>query len=301
MRRIRSWVAMARSLSAIALVTPTLGQAQAVCSAPHSSPTLAQSGSIGALPAGAGWVQFSLYRQQATDFYSPSGARQDFLADARFNTRSVFITGAVGVGRGIELWAQVPTHWLDVKSDGGNSNSNGVGDLRLAARVSPALLGLEFPVAVRFGTKVPGSEFPVDATVLPLTEGQRDWEVSVESGGSLGDKPIYVMGWLGYRWRGPNEPAARHPGDERFAHLAVGGTAGSLNWEIAGDGLWGTPPIAQGIVLEGEARRLVQIIPTIGVPLGVGRLEATGQIPVSGRNLPAGVGISLGYRMLWGM
>jgi hypothetical protein len=125
---------MARSLSAIALVTPTLGQAQAVCSAPHSSPTLAQSGSIGALPAGAGWVR---------------GARQDFLADARFNTRSVFITGAVGVGRGIELWAQVPTHWLDVKSDGGNSNSNGVGDLRLAARVSPELLGLEFPVAVR--------------------------------------------------------------------------------------------------------------------------------------------------------
>jgi len=262
---------------------------------------LAQSGSIGALPAGAGWVQFSLYRQQATNFYSPGGARQDFLADARFNTRSVFITGAVGVGRGIELWAQVPTHWLDVKSDGGNSNSNGVGDLRLAARVSPELLGLEFPVAVRFGTKVPGSEFPVDATVLPLTEGQRDWEVSAESGGSLGDKPVYVMGWVGYRWRGPNVEAARHPGDERFAHLAVGGTAGALSWEIAGDGLWGTPPIAQGIRLEGESRRLVQLIPTIGVPLGLGRLEATGQIPVSGRNLPAGVGISLGYRMLWGM
>jgi hypothetical protein len=90
MRRTRRWVAMAGSLGAIALVTPTLGQSQAVCSAPHSSPTLAQSGSIGALPAGAGWVQFSLYRQQATDFYSPGGARQDFLADARFNTRSVW-------------------------------------------------------------------------------------------------------------------------------------------------------------------------------------------------------------------
>lgn len=42
-------------------------------------------------------------------------------------------------------------------------------------------------------------------------------------------------------------------------------------------------------------------LPTLGVTVAGGRLEATAQIPVSGRNLPAGPGLSLGYRLAWGV
>lgn len=288
--------------AAVALATsPLAARAQAVCSAPHSSPTLAQSGAIETLPAGAGWVQISLYGQRANEFFNHLGGRQPFLASSQFDTRSVFLTGAVGLVEGVELWAQVPTHHLNVDASSGESTTTGVGDLRFAARVGPELFGLDVPLAVRAGLKLPGSDFPVDATVLPLTEGQTDFEVSVESGRSLGSLPMYVMGWVGYRWRGTNREALRRPGDERYAHLAVGGLVGDLTWEMATDGLWGTAPLAHGVRLEGERRRLIQLLPTVGYGVGPGRLEFTGQIPVSGRNLPAGFGVSMGYRTTWGL
>ena len=63
---------------------------------------------------------------------------------------------------------------------------------------------------------MPGSDFPVDATVLPLTEGQLDFETSLASGGTLGSLPLYVTGWLGYRLRSENQEAARKPGDEGY-------------------------------------------------------------------------------------
>jgi len=300
--KIVGWVrAAGLGALAVAVCLPIQVEAQAVCSAPHSSPTLAQSGSLSTVPAGAGWVQLSIYGQRSDEFFNHLGDQQPFLASSEFNTRSVFLTGAVGLIEGIELWAQVPTHHLTVDASSGGSTTTGVGDLRFAMRAGSELFGLEIPVAVRFGVKVPGSDFPVDATVLPLTEGQRDFEVSVESGSGLGSLPMYVMGWLGYRWRGANLEAARRPGAERYAHLALGGLAGRLNWEVAADGLWGEPPLAHGLRLEGDRRRLIQLLPTLGYEMGPGRLEFTGQLPLWGRNLPSGVGISLGYRTTWGL
>ena len=108
---------------------------QAVCSAPHSSPTLANSGSLRTLPVGGGWIQGAVFGQQADQFFNTSGSRQPFLADSKFTTQSFFLTGAVGIATGLELWAQLPVHRLQVKSAGGNSRSSGVGDVRFAARI----------------------------------------------------------------------------------------------------------------------------------------------------------------------
>jgi len=278
-------------------------EAQAVCSAPHSSPTLAQSGEIRTLPAGAGWLQVSLYGQHASELFDPLGDRQPFsLAGQEFDTRSVFVTAAVGLVPGLEVWAQVPTHKLSISGAGRpGTSSTGVGDVRVAARLSPALFGVDLPFAVRVGAKVPGSDFPVDATVVPLSEGQTDLEVSLESGRTLGSLPLYVVGWVGYRWRSENVSVAREPGDERYAHAAVGGLVRDFSWEVAADGLWGGIPYAQGIPLQTDRRRLIQLLPTVGYGIGPGRLEVTGQIPLAGRNLPAAVGLSAGYRVTWGI
>ena len=292
------------SLSGIALAAlfPLSLSGQVICSAPHSSPTLAQGGSLSALPVGGGWAQISFYRQRSVDFFNRKGDRQDFLAQGEFLTRSVFLTAGVGVAEGLDLWAQLPVHRLGVESLGGNSVSSGVGDLRFAARVSPELFGFEAPVGLRFGAKVPGSTFPVDATVLPLTEGQRDLEISLESGRAFDFLPIYVVGWAGYRWRSLNERALYEPGDESFGHLAVGGSAYDLTWEIGADGLWGKAPIVSGLILaDQEARRLLQIVPTVGYAVGPGTVEVSVQIPLAGRNLPSAVGIGVGYRTAWGL
>lgn len=275
--------------------------AQAVCSAPHSSPTLTQSGAVGTLPGGAGWGQISLYQQRSDDFFGSEGERRPFLADSEFLTRSAFLTAAVGVIQGVELWAQVPVHRLTIEGAGGSTRSTGVGDIRLAARIGPELLGWRVPLALRFGVKLPGSEFPVDATVLPLTEGQRDAELSLESGHSFQGVPLSVVARAGYRVRAENEDAARDPGDEAFGHLAMGGGLGPLAWELAAEGLWGAAPRAQGLELPSDRRRLLQVVPTLRVSIAGGRLELTSQIPVAARNLPGGTGVSLGYRAAWGV
>ncbi len=287
---------------ALAALFPLSLSGQAICSAPHSSPTLAQGGSLSTLPVGGGWAQISFYRQKSVDFFNRNGDRQDFLAQGEFLTRSIFLTAGMGVAEGLDLWAQMPVHRLGVESLGGNSVSSGVGDVRFAARVTPELFGFEAPVGLRFGGKVPGSSFPVDATVLPLTEGQRDWEISLESGRAFELLPIYVVGWAGYRWRSLNETALYQPGDESFGHLAVGGSVHDLNWQIGADGLWGKAPIVAGLLLaDQEARRLLQIVPTVGYLVGPGTVEVSVQIPLAGRNLPSGAGIGVSYRTTWGL
>jgi hypothetical protein len=212
----------------------------------------------------------------------------------------LFLTGALGVVEGLEIWAQLPMHRLAIDGSGGESRSSGVGDVRVAARVSGEIAGRDLPVALRLGVKIPGSGFLVDATVLPLTEGQRDVELSLEGGRTVGDSPVYVFGWVGYRWRSENMDAERLPGSERYAHVAIGAAGDVWNWEIAADGLWGAAPRVQRILLSGERRRLVQLLPTVGYGVGPGRLELTGQVSLVGRNLPRAHGVSAGYRVLWG-
>lgn len=288
-------------LSLLVALLPRPATAQAICSAPHSSPTLTQSGAIRTMPQGAGWIQLSLSGQRATEGFNPRGERQDFIGGAEFVTRSAYVTGAYGVAEGLEVWAQLPVHRITVDGSGGSAEGNGLGDVRAAVRVSPALLGFEIPVALRAGIKLPGSDFPVDPRLLPLTEGQRDLEVSAESGWAGDDMPIYLVGWVGYRWRGENEVAGFQPGDETFAHAALGGRAGPLSMELGVDALWGGAPNEQGLTLEGARRRLVQLLPTVGGEVGPGRLEITVPIPVSGKNLPSTMGASVGYRTTWGL
>lgn len=291
--------------SVLAVLTLVLAPAglsgQAICSAPHSSPTLTQSGAVRTLPVGTGWLQLSAYGQNATESFNPDGDRQAFLGNARFDTRSLYLTGAVGLAEGLEVWGQLPVHRLSVDGDGGSSTTEGLGDVRAAVRLSPALLAYEWPVALRLGLKVPGGDFPVDATVLPLTEGQVDYEVSLETGWAPQDWPFYAVAWAGYRWRTADTDTEYEPGDERFAHLAAGASAGNLHVEVGLDGLWGRAPTDQRVVLGRSARRLLQVLPTVGLDVGAGRLEVTVPVPVWGRNLPSDPGVSVGFRKVWGM
>ncbi len=279
---------------------PSVARPQAVCSAPHSSPVLAGGGSIGTLPPGEGWVQLSVFRQRSSEVFGTGGSRQPFLAGGRLRTQSVYLTGGIGVVGGVDLWAQLPLHDVSYADDGGARQRAGVGDPRFAVRVAPQIAGITgIPLAVRGGVKLDGSRFPIDATIIPLGEGQVDWELSVETGGSFAPVPLYLLGWVGRRWRGLNREAAREPGDEWFGHLATGGPVGAYRWEVAVEYLRGDPPRHLGLEVPASRRRLLQLQPTAARQLGPGDLEVTVLLPISGRNLPAGPGFSLGYRVAW--
>lgn len=254
-------------------------------------------------PPGKGWVQVSVfYHNTRNRFDEDSKVRRLFSEGGRSITTSVFVTGAVGLVRGLDAWVQVPYHRLQFNDVADERQSTGIGDPRLHLRIGPELFGLRLPVpvALRGGVKLPAGAYTRDSEVIPLAEGQRDWELMLEVGHSFWPRPLYVSGWAGYRWRETNDEAVHKPGDELFVFATVGGSAGPLRWKVALDGLFGRTPTFLGLPLSSARRRLVQVLPTLGWDVGAGVVEVGGRFPFSGRNLPAGPALVLGYFFTWG-
>lgn len=304
MTRLAPSLRLATAVSIAATVTASSLHAQAVCSAPHSSPTLSRAG-IGILPAGSGWVQVTGYYTRSTEFYDPNGNTRPLLTGGETSTSSMFVTAAGGIGRGLELWLQIPVHRVALEDHTGEVSRIAVGDPRISLRAGGALIGLDaLPVAIRAGIKLPGSEFPVDTNEVPISEGQTDVELALEAGRRLaGAYPLHIVGWAGYRWRFEDTRRQRKPGNERFVRLGAGGPIGpawsSLRWDLAVEGLWGAGLEQQGLVLDSARRRLVQVLPTVAWKLGGAELELTGRFNVTGRNLPSGSAVSAGVVVPW--
>lgn len=288
-------------LALLAGASPSALVAQAVCSGPHAGPSKPTAGSIGTERPGSGWAQIAVFHHDTREFFGPEGTRRAFLTDGRAVTTSLYLTGAVGVLPGLDALAQLPVHRVSFEDQVLRRERTGLGDPRLYVRVSPELVGVtSVPIAVRGGVKIPGSDFEVDAEVLPLNEGQRDWELIVESGHAFTVLPLYVRGWIGYRWREENTAIRRDPGDERFGYLAVGGPLRRVRWELAVEGLSGLTPTQQGLSVRNSRRDLIQVYPSLSTALGPGQLEVGGRFPLDGRNYPGGPAVSGGYSLRWG-
>ncbi len=250
---------------------------------------------------GTGWLQASFYHHDTRERFDEQGNQEPlFNEGGRSITTSLFLTGAYGVYRGIDVWAQVPLHRLAFNDVAADRESFGLGDPLLHVRVGPSLIGVKTPfaVAIRAGVKLPFGEFPIDSEIVPLSEGQRDWEVMLELGHSFYPAPVYVMGWAGYRWRETNDDIERKPGDERFAFMAVGGAYNRLSWKLALEAIFGEKWISftgVRIPLAMSERELVQVLPTVGWALNRGTVELGARLPVMGQNLPAGPALFLGY------
>ncbi len=248
-------------------------------------------------------MQLTVFHHDTREEFDTEGEVAPFFADGHAVTTSFFLTAAVGLFHGVDAWVQVPVHRLSFDDAGGERDKTGLGDVRLFLRAGPRLLRAQLPVAVavRGGVKLPGSDFPVDAEVIPLTEGQRDWELMLELGHSFHPLPLYIMGWVGNRWREENTEVVRDPGDERFAFAAAGGELpAGFTWKLAWEGLWGVAPRIERVKVPTAKRRLQQLLPTLGHRLGPGVLEAGARIPLGGRNLPAGPAVMGGYFFSWG-
>lgn len=254
---------------------------------------------------GTGWVKVQFSHQDTNRRFDENGDTELlFNEGARSITTTLRFTGALGLWRGLDMWVDAPFHRLAFNDVTRDRLSTGPGDPRLFLRAGPGLLGVEdhpLAVALRGGVKFSVGDFPVSAQKIPLSEGQRDWELLLEGGASLHPWPAYVMGWVGYRWRETNTSIQRKPGDERLFYLAAGGSVGRFQWKLALDGFFGRPPVRTSfnLPLENDRRELVQVIPTIGWPVGPGVLEAGARLPVHGQNLPAGPIFTVGYFVSW--
>jgi len=245
---------------------------------------------------GAGWADLTVYAQDTRQTYQFDGVKRPIFADGRARTVSAFFTASVGLLRGLDGWVQLPFHRLQFEDAADLRESTGFGDPRLYLRIDPTLLGgAAIPVALRGGVKLDGGDFDVDAEVIPLGEGQRDWELMVEVGRSFHPRPLWAAGWVGHRWREDNQEAARNPGNEWFWLANVGGSVGILHWQVGAEGIRGDPWIIQGIRLRSARREVLQVSPSLGTDLGAGQLRVGTRTTLEGRNLPAGTAVFAGY------
>ena len=239
---------------------------------------------------GEGWSALAVYHQDTRKRYGAGGEVREFFASGRAATTSAFLTTTVGVAPGVDAWAQLSFHRLRYDDFGGERSSTGVGDMRFWLRAAPLRwLGSRLPVAVRVGAKAPVGDFDVNAEIVPLGDGQRDWEALVEAGHSFWPRSWYLSAWAGYRWREENRKSQKDFGNEFFYFLQVGGRlAGSAGVKVAVDGWNGAPGVTEGVRVPSFRRELLQIQSSLTWDLGPGQLEAGVRRALRGRNLPAG-------------
>ncbi|MFB6273898.1 MAG: hypothetical protein ABEL51_13490 [Salinibacter sp.] len=256
-------------------------------------------------PPGTGWIDLGIAHQDTRKKFNRRGNVVPFdTKEARSIVTTARITGALGLYRGVDVWADVAFHRIAFNDAQANRLNTGLADPRVYVRVGPSLFGIDdlpLAVALRGGLKFPVGDFSVDANAISLSQGQRDWDLLLEVGKSLHPWPVYVMGWVGYRWREVNHAIQEKPGDERLFYAAAGGSVHRFRWKLAVDGLFGKPPVRTDfdLVLPNDERELVQIIPTVGWKLGPGAIEAGLRVPVHGRKFPAGPVFTLGYFLSW--
>lgn len=252
-------------------------------------------------PPGKGWVQASLYHHDTRDEFGLDGERRGIRNDGHAIATSLFTTVAVGIVKGVDAWVQIPFHRIEYSDISPVRVRSGIGDVRGFLRVSPtALLGSDFPLAVRGGAKLSVGDFPLDAEIIPLGEGQTDWELMAEVGHSFWPRSVYVMGWVGYRWREANVERRIDFGDEAFFFAAVGGSLGRANYKLSLEGWDGAAPVLEGIKLENASREMLQITPSLGTTAGPGQVDVGARIPLAGRNLTAGPAWTVGYFLRFG-
>lgn len=249
-------------------------------------------------PPGEGWVNVTLYHQDTRERFDQDARERAFFNGGHAVTSALYVTGALGLAEGVDVWAQVPLLRLQFDDNLEQRDRAGIGDVRLFARAAPLRpFGLSWPVAVRGGVKLPVGDFPREggAEIIPLGEGQRDWELMLELGHSFYPRPLYVTGWVGYRWREEDEELVRDYGDERFLFVQVGGTLGRLGARLQVEGLDGLTPEIEGVTLASARRELLEITPVVSWAVGPGSVEGGVRIPLHGRNLPAGETVLVGY------
>ncbi len=250
---------------------------------------------------GAGWSALAVYHQDTRERFGADGEVREFFAEGRAVTTSSFLTVAMGLAPGVDGWGQLSFHRLRYDDLLEDRTSTGFGDMRFWLRAAPLRwMGIDLPVAVRAGVKVPAGDFDVNTDVVPLGDGQRDWEVMAEAGHSFWPRSLYLSGWVGYRWREENRESLKDFGNEFFYFVQAGNRIGPVAWKAAVDGWNGESGATEGIAVPSFQRDLIQIQSSLGLDAGPGQVEMGARFALGGRNLPAGPALLLQYFARWG-
>ncbi len=240
------------------------------------------------LKAGFGW-------QDTTERYFIDGERIPYFFDGRNLTRALFIEYVGGLTGRWDVKVQLPVFGISFDDIADDRSSTGPGDLRIESRFNV----LREPLVLTVGgtVKLPTGEFVNDAEIVPVGEGQYDFDLFAEVGRSLWPVRGYLTGKIGYRFRTVNPETEIDFGDEIVWRVEGGYQfTGRLQGKLTVRGLHGFETSSFGLTLESLRRAIAYVEPGVSLALGPSRgLELSVPISVGGRNWPAGPVFNLSF------
>ena len=269
------------------------------------------------LPKGRVWTKVSWFRQTAQEWYidvpepvlldygtfgtHSIGTRRPYRFNGEYDSRALFIEGFLGVTDWFDLGVQVPyfdqAFEDDTRSD--DPSDKGWSDMRVFAKTR--LLQKPLLLTLKLGAKIPTGEFRNEEGLIPVGEGQWDFDVIVQAGRSLWPLPTYANIDVGYRIRKINEEIDRDPGDEWLVNAEIGAQPRSwltmaLKYELLRSGKGETFGIRSATLI----KRISYLAPTVAVRIrGDTWVEGAVRTSLGGRNFPAGrqwiIGVSTGF------
>jgi hypothetical protein len=265
------------------------------------------------LPAGELWTKVTYFHQTADEWYLASpefgngqiqevGERRPYRFNGQYKSKALFAEAFYGLTDRLDIGLQVPYFAQEYADDTrlDTPSDSGIGDVRLSAKwrviSQPALFTL------KVGAKMPTGDFRNEDGIVPVGEGQWDFDFVGQVGRSFWPLPLYANLGVGYRVRMKNKEVDRDPGDEWFYNAEVGVHLGSRLLLMAKiEGLRSDPSVDFGSIKNrSQIKRVTYFNPALSVGLGGGTaLELGLRSTLNGRNFAAGhqltAGLSAGF------
>lgn len=254
------------------------------------------------LGRGRVWTKLSYYTYSATERFAGAdcfscrpGDRVPYNFNGEAGSTAIFFDLWWGLTNRLDLQTQA-SYYPSVSFDDAidDRNSNGIGDVRFGAKFRV----LDGPVvtSVKVLAKAPLGGFPIDAELVPVGEGQWDFDFVAQFGHSFYPLPAYANINIGYRLRARNTDTDIKPGNEGLFQAEFG--YGVTHWLM----LKGFLDVTRGgrnkfgdLVIRDSQRRITYLSPVLLIfPDKNTIIEASFLYPVAGRNFPAGTVFSIG-------
>ena len=252
-------------------------------------------------PKGKLWTKLTFMSQDTNEDYIgvprpgiPRGARQPYLLDGEYSSRTFFLDAMYGITDRLNVGVQIPFFdqtFQDQELDilfGGPISSTGFSDIRVFLKHK--LVDAPVVSSLKFGFKAPTGSFENRQGLIPVGEGQWDFDFILQIGRSFWPFRAYANVDLGYRLRKKNAEIDRDPGDEMFwiAEFGYWWTDKLLTvtkWE----GIDGKETTSLGLQLSGDVKKIQYISPGIMFrTTDTLAIEAGVRISIDGQNFPAG-------------
>jgi hypothetical protein len=246
-------------------------------------------------PKGKTWFRAGTMFQSTNERYFIDGSRIPYFFEGHNRTVGLFFDFEHGVTERLEVNAHLPFFGIAFNDLADDRQSHGIGDVRAGARYNV----LQGPLVATIGGRIkfPTGEFVNDAEIIPVGEGQYDFEVRGELARSFWPRPAYVTGLIGYKFRTKNEKNGIDYGDEIFWSVEGGYHVTSrIMLKAVFWGLYGLETTAFDLPLPSLTRQIAYLEPGILLELAPSRgIEVSVPFTLWGQNWPAGPVVSVGF------